>query len=301
MAASSFDEFHPFKSADARDRYLAFYDEAAEKQWPIESETRTVTTEDGDTFMRVSGPTEAPPLVLLPGGRTNSLCWAPMIGALSKDYRTYAVDAIYDDGRSVNTKPMKTIEDVTGWLDRLFDALGFAGPVNLMGVSFGAWASAEYALRHAERLAKVVWLSPAGTVANISGKFVTFGMLCMIPSERSFRAFTRWIMPYSANSDPEWFAEAVTEMVVSEKCFKFRNWPGGPRKLTDEELGSIRVPVLYMVGDHERVCAKPLEAVARVRTVAPRIEIEVFSDAGHDLAWVHTDAIAERTLAFLEA
>ena len=293
-------DVHPFKSAEARDRYLAFYNEAAEKQWPIESEARTVTTEDGDTFMRISGPAEAPPLVLLPGGRTNSLCWAPMIEALSKDYRTYAVDAIYDDGRSVNTKPMKTIEDVTGWLDRLFDALELEG-VNLMGVSFGAWASAEYALRRPERLAKVVWLSPAGTVASISAGFITFGMLCLIPSERSFGAFTRWIMPYAAKSDPAFVDEAVKEMVVSEKCFKFRNWPGGPRKLTDEELGSIRVPVLYMVGDHERVCPKPLDAVARVRGVAPQIEIEVFPDAGHDLAWVHTDAIVERTLGFLEA
>jgi pimeloyl-ACP methyl ester carboxylesterase len=299
VVSSQRDEVHPFKSAEARERYLAFYADAAARQWPLPSEERTVTTADGETFMRISGPADAPPLVLLPGGRTNSLCWAPIIEPLSQQYRTYALDAIYDDGRSVNATPMKTPDDVAGWLDRLFDALGFDGDVNLMGVSFGAWSSAEYALRHGDRLAKMVWLSPAGTVANISGKFVTFGMLCMIPSERSFGAFTRWIMPYAAKDDPDFVSDAVTEMVVSEKCFKFRNWPGGPRKLTDEELAGLDVPVLYMVGDHERVCAKPLEAVQRVRTVAPQIEVEVFPDAGHDLTWIHTDAVVSRTLAFL--
>ena len=47
-----------------------------------------------------------------------------MIEALSQDFRIYAVDAIYDDGRSVNSRPVKTTEDATGWLDRLFEALG---------------------------------------------------------------------------------------------------------------------------------------------------------------------------------
>ncbi len=301
MTDIKLDESHPFKSAEARERYLAFYEQACARQWPIESETRTVTTPDGDTFMRVSGPSDAPPLVLLPGGRTNSLCWSPMIEALSQGFRTYALDAIYDDGLSVNRVPIKTPDDVSRWLDGLFDELGLDDGVNLMGVSFGAWASAEYALRHPDRLAKVVWLSPAGTVANISGKFVTFGMMCMIPSERSFGAFTRWIMPYAAKHDPEFVAEAVKEMVVSEKCFKFRSWPGGPRKLTDEELAGLQMPVLYMVGDHERVCAKPLEAVARVRSVAPQIEVEVFSEAGHDLGWRRPDDVAARTVGFLEA
>ena len=182
MSAAKSGDPHPFRSAEARERYLAFYDEHA-KSWPVASEARTVHTDDGDTFMLISGPVDAPPLVLLPAGRTNSLCWTPVIEALSESFRTYAVDAIYDDGRSMSSRPIKTTADATGWLDRLFDALELADGVNLMGVSFGGWLAAEYLLHAPERLAKVVWLSPAGVVLPMSGEFLARSMMCLVPSE----------------------------------------------------------------------------------------------------------------------
>ena len=289
---------HPFKSAEARERYLAYYDEHA-KAWPLESERRTEHTDDGDTFMLVSGPPDAPPLVLLPAGRTNSLCWTPIVKALSKDFRTYAVDAIYDDGRSVNAQPVKTTDDATGWLDRLFDALGLESGINLMGVSFGGWLSAEYLLHAPERLAKVVWISPAGVTLPLSGQFLGRSMLCLIPSEWTYRWVTKWIMADAAENEPQFFEDAVEEMALSEKCFKFRMWPGGgPRKLTDEELVGIETPVLYVVGENERIC-DPEAAVSRVNAVAPQIETAVIAGAGHDALWVQPDAVRERVLQFL--
>jgi pimeloyl-ACP methyl ester carboxylesterase len=301
MSAAKLGDSHPFRSAEARERYLTFYDEHA-KSWPIASETRTVHTDDGETFMLISGPVDAPPLVLLPAGRTNSLCWTPIIEALSKDFRTYAVDAIYDDGRSVNSRPIKTTADATGWLDRLFDALGLSDGVNLMGVSFGGWLAGEYLLHAPERLAKVVWLAPAGVVLPMSGEFLARSMLCLIPSELTFRWVTRWIMADAAESDPGFVDDAVAEMALSEKCFKFRMWPGGgPRKLDDEELHGIEVPVLYLVGEHERICADPQAAMSRLSTVAPQIETAMIPGAGHDVLWVQSDAVGEKVLEFLGA
>ncbi len=59
-------EYHPFRSAEARDRYLAAYDKRA-ASWPVASETVMVDTEQGRTFVRISGLADAPPLVMLPG------------------------------------------------------------------------------------------------------------------------------------------------------------------------------------------------------------------------------------------
>jgi len=64
--------FHPFKSAQAKDEYLTFYDQQA-KAWPVASETKLVDTFLGQTFVRISGPRSAPPLVLLPGSVLNSM------------------------------------------------------------------------------------------------------------------------------------------------------------------------------------------------------------------------------------
>lgn len=290
---------HPFKSPEARARYLAAYEQQA-SSWPVPSETAMVSTSDGETFVRISGPADGPPLVLLPAGRSNGMCWAPLIESLARKHRVYALDAIYDDGLSVSARPIKTIEDATGWLDGVLGELGLSCGVKLAGISFGAWLAAEYLLAHPERLSKVVWVSPVGVVAPMSGEFIARSMACLIPSERTFRWVTRWIMPDAAEREPEFFEDAVAEMALSEKCFKFRMWPGGgPRKLTDDQLGGIAVPVLYVVGENERICSDVKEAVARIESVAPRVQTCTIANAGHDAVWVETEQVRSAMSEFL--
>ena len=53
MPSSTKTDCHPFRSAEARERYLAFYETQAAK-WPVRSETRVVQTDDfGETFVRM--------------------------------------------------------------------------------------------------------------------------------------------------------------------------------------------------------------------------------------------------------
>ena len=133
-------EYHPFRSEKTKAEYLEYYDLKAE-EWPRDSENRMVSTSYGQTFVRISGPEDAPPVVLLPGGGTSSLMWKDNIEALSKNYRTYAVDDIYDWGRSIYTKKMGCTECNTIWLDELFTALNLGDSINLIGASYGAWNS----------------------------------------------------------------------------------------------------------------------------------------------------------------
>jgi hypothetical protein len=84
--AMELNEYHPFRSRRARERFLAIYDMKA-KQWPVASESRQVATSFGQTQVRISGPAEAPPLVLLHGGGGNLLQWFPNVAAFSGHYR----------------------------------------------------------------------------------------------------------------------------------------------------------------------------------------------------------------------
>ncbi len=102
---------HPFRSAKAREQYHAL-NERRSQSWPVPCECQTVDTSHGHTFMRISGPTDAPPLVLLPGGGNHSLIWCPIIESLSESHRTYALDNIFDIGRSANTLPIKTTKNL---------------------------------------------------------------------------------------------------------------------------------------------------------------------------------------------
>jgi pimeloyl-ACP methyl ester carboxylesterase len=296
-------EFHPFRSAEARDCYLAHYD-AMQAMWPVASEMRLVSTGYGETFVRISGPAAAPPLVLLPGNRSHSLYWFSLVEVLSERFRTYAVDAIYDVGRSLPTRPIASVSDLMGWLDGLLDALGLSEGVNLMGFSFGGWLTAEYALHAQDRLAKVVWLSPGGVAVPATWGFIARAMLLMVPSRMTFGAFLRWLMPDAlrlGGDARDHYDRGLDDMVVSARCFSALKFvPGAPRVLTDAELRSIGIPVLYMVGARDRMCSATA-AADRLRSVMPGTEVEVYPDAGHDLLFVHPEAISRRAVQFLQA
>ena len=70
--------------------------------------------------------------------------------------------------------------------------------------------------------------------------------------------------------------------------------------MTDDELAAITVPVLYVVGENERIC-DPRAAVDRLDAVAPQIEKSVILGAGHDAVWVQTEAVRRAVLEFVEA
>jgi pimeloyl-ACP methyl ester carboxylesterase len=161
---------HPFKSMEAKERYLAFEDKMA-RRWPIISEERLVQTSFGRTFMRISGPVDAPPLVLLPGGGSNSFIWSANIAALSKEFRTYALDNIWDFGRSVPTRRIESGRDFTGWLDELFDTLRLGRDIRIIGYSYGGWVASQYVLDHPERLKGAVLVAPAFTVLPLPSAY----------------------------------------------------------------------------------------------------------------------------------
>jgi pimeloyl-ACP methyl ester carboxylesterase len=152
-------DFHPFKSQKGKETFLTYYDEKA-KEWPVASENKYVTTSFGQTFVRICGPKNAPSLFLIPGDSVTSLDWIPLIESLSKDYRVYALDQIYDIGRSIYTRSMKKPEDFVKWLDELFTVLELDN-INLMGYSYGGWQASLYALSHPERQNKLILLAPA--------------------------------------------------------------------------------------------------------------------------------------------
>jgi pimeloyl-ACP methyl ester carboxylesterase len=292
---------HPFRSEEARDRYLKRYDEWAEG-WPVPSETTVVRAAHADTFVRISGPADAPPLVLLPGLWGNSLMWIPVIGRLSQRHRTYAVDNPCDFGRSSNKMYKGTAEEYCGWLDELFDGLGLRDGVDVMGCSFGTWVAAEYALRAPERLAKLVWSSPGGVVAPPAYTNAIIGLPLM---GAAFVAPARWnvggIMRTLFTDTPEELIEsAVDDMVLGLRCFTKRPFSMKTNRVFSEsELAGIRLPILYIAGEHDPILS-PASAVARLNRVAPDVETVVVPGAGHDLGMAEGEAMCDAILRFLD-
>lgn len=290
--------FHPFRSARAKQEYLAYYDQRAEG-WPVESEERMVTTSFGQTFVRVSGAREGAPLVLLPASVFNSLMWMPNIEALSQHYRTYAVDNIYDCGRSIYTRTLASPEDLVHWLDELFTALGLGNDINLMGLSYGSWLAHQYALRFPQRVKKLVLLAHP-TIVPMNTDFVV-RLLFSFVSTRLFRNFVYWLFDDTAAQDAE--SQSLVEniygdMQLAAKCFKPKAMIN-PTSIRDHELSELQTSALFLVGENEKTFS-PQKAIDRLNQVAPHIQTELIPRAGHDLNFAQAELINQKVLEFLE-
>ena len=291
------ENYHPFKSQDAKETYLKLYDENA-KLWPVPSEVKMIDTSYGKTFVRISGPADAPPLVLLHGLGSNSLMWLQNIEHLSKDYRTYAVDDIYGNGKSIYIKPIKDPNDFVNWLDELFNVLELGNNINLMGMSYGGWQAGMYALKFPDKLSKVILLAPAATVLPVSSAFGRKAILSMLP----FRYFTKnliyWVMEDMVKKDEKVMEGVVDSMFLASKSFKTRR-PPEPTVFEDNEWKNIEVPVLYVVGENEKIYSAE-KAVQHLNTVAPQVKTEIIPSAGHDLVSVQAKIVDEKVLEFLK-
>ena len=295
--------YHPFRSARAKAEYLALYDEAA-KDWPVPSEGRMVDTLYGQTFVRISGPVAAPSLVLLPGAGTCSLMWRPNIEALSERHRTYAVDTLINTGcvgKSVYARAITGSDDAAKWLDELFNALDLGDNINLLGSSYGGWLASQYALHSPGRLNRIVLLAPAGTVLPFRGEYVRRTMLLyLVPLRITYRRFLKWVFNDLAQENSQMVKVIADEFMVSARCFEPPNPKQSPSltALNDEELQSIQVPTLFLVGENE-VLYSAHKAVQRLNGIAPQIRTEVIPNAGHDLILVQTDLVNQKIVEFL--
>jgi len=167
-----------------------------------------------------------------------------------------------------------------------------------MGVSYGAWQTAMYAKRLPGRLSKIVLVAPIAVIAPVSSGFLMRMLLAMIPLEFFFKRFMRWLWEDYIVKDKNTAEKIMDLYLFNEKCFTPRR-PPNPTLFTDDELKSIEVPTLYMVGDNEKNCSVK-KALERINKVAPRIKTELIPGAGHDLLFVQPDLIHEKVLKFLK-
>ncbi|MCA0350640.1 MAG: alpha/beta hydrolase [Chloroflexi bacterium] len=296
--------YHPFRSAAAQTEYHALYDQAAQR-WPVPAETTMVETTYGKTFVRISGPADAPPLVLLPGAGTCSLMWTFTIVPLVQHHRTYAIDSVINTGcrclgRSIDTRPIANAADATTWLDQLFDGLQLTTGIHLMGASFGGWLASQYALHAQQRLAKMALIAPAGTILPFRQAYLRRVILTsIIPFRWMQRRFFRWCCADLARQAPAMLEAMVDETMVCKRCFVPPQYKQLPTltAMEDHELQQLTIPTYVVVGENE-VLYSAQAAIQRLTHVAPNIQTEIISQAGHDLLLAQQAIVNQKLVSF---
>ena len=295
METSTYD---PYLSAEARDFCFAYLDSLAATQWPGPAEERKAPTSFGSTFVRVSGPPAAPPVLLLHGAASTSLMWAPNVEALSKNYRVFAVDQIGEFGKSLCLKPVASFDHLLAWLDELLTALELPAGVSLVGVSYGGALAVQYALHFPHRLRAIVPLAPANTVLRVKAEFWARLLMVTFARRWGLRSFLRWIFADMQRQNPEWVDAVFDQLLVNMQNLQRRR-PVIPPVLTDAEWRSLTVPTLFLMGDRD-VIYSARKAVRRLKQVAPQVTAEIVPGAGHDFTVAHAAAVNQRILQFLD-
>ena len=286
----------PFKSAAARTRYLERYALRA-RAWPVPSEERVVPTSFGQTFVRVSGPPHGVPVLALPGIGSTGLSLAPVVAGLSGPRRTFVIDNIHDVGRSVETKPVSGAADFVAWLDEVRLGLGL-WEVDLLGLSYGGWICAQYALARPRGVRRVVLLAPAGTTAPIPFGFIWRAVLCALPVRAFMRGFMGWVGPTLRAEQPAALEEMVEDGYLATRSFAARKMVP-PLPLSDEAWSGYRSPTLFLAGERE-VIFPAQAAVQKLARLAPCVQTALLPGVGHDFFAVRAEEVTKRVLAFLE-
>ena len=283
----------PFRTREGEAAFLAAYD-AALRLWPVPYEEVDIAGPFGTTHVAVTGPLDAPPLVLLHGYMATSAGWAPNIADFSRDHRVYALDVMGQPSRSIPGEPIRSEADLVAWLTATLDSLQLER-VSLIGMSFGGWVALRYAADAPERVDRLVLLS-AGGLLPLAKPFILRGMLMVfVPTRLTVNSFMRW-----AGFDGDAVRPVLDVMYLGAKHFlmpkETMRIPATP--LTDEELRQLGAPVLLLMGDREVIC-DPAAALDRARRLIPQFEGAIIPGCSHDMCFSQHRLVDARVGEFL--
>jgi pimeloyl-ACP methyl ester carboxylesterase len=291
-----------FKTPEGEAAYLSAYN-AALKLWPVPYDELDIPTRFGTTHVIASGPSDAPPLVLLHGYMATSAMWSLNIADFSKAHRVYAIDVMGQPSKSIPREPIRDRADFMAWLTATLDGLRL-GSVSLVGMSFGGWIALGYAVAAPERVHKLVLLSVGGFLP-MARQFTLRGMLMVfLPTRFTVSSFMHWlgIKENLAHPDTRRMGDVVDLTYLGLKHFLMAPETARvmPTVFSDGELRSIQMPTLVLFGDHEVIC-DPAAALVRALRLIPDCRGELISGPRHEMCVSHHHIVDARVLDFLKS
>jgi pimeloyl-ACP methyl ester carboxylesterase len=289
-----------FKTPEGEAAYLAAYD-AAMKLWPVPYEDIEIPTRFGITHVLISGPKDAPPLVLLHGMSMTSAMWSPNIADFSKDYRVYALDVMTQPGKSIPDpdEPIRDAADFVGWLRETLDGLNL-DRISLVGMSYGGWVALHFAMAAPVRVRKLVLLSPVASFQPLVKQFgLRMLLMILFPTRLTTDSLMGWMGIKDTPGDP--LNRCLLDLFyIGMKHFRFSPETANimPSVFSDDELRALHVPVLLLIGDRE-VIYDPVKALARARALIPDFDGNLVPGCNHDMWCSQPRLVDARVLDFL--
>lgn len=262
---------------------------------------------------------QGPPVVLVHGNPTWSFCYRNIIADLRCDHRVIAMDHV---GCGLSDKPSRknyayTLKQRIDDLEAFLDSVRLSDPVTLVMHDWGGMIAMGWALRHIDRVRRVVvmntaaFLLPAGKrlplrlrvirnggpigallVQGLNGFVrgaVKFGTYAPLPS----KARRGYLAPYDSWRHRVANLEFVRDIPLgpNHRSYAVAKW-------IDDHLHQLRsVPMLILWGRRDFVFDDHFLDQWRQRF--PQAEVCAFDDAGHYVMEDKTDETVLRIRKFL--
>ena len=282
-----------YRSDAARAAVERLYGEALVRL-PFPTESRMISTRFGDSHVLVAGPATGPPVVIFQGGNVVNPLTLAWIAPLADRLRIFAPDTIGQPGRSTGRRVSANDSSLGDWALDLVDGLGLASP-GFVGISYGAGVLLRLAAADPERIARAVFVVPAG-IADVP----LASMLRLAAGYLSYRVIARRSIVAATvarltGPDPD-------PLMVKSTALAFRGTrldTEMPRKATSEELTGLTAPVMVFAGERDPLFP-PERVLPRSRELFVNlVTSETLTGCAHILSPSCADALCRRIGPFL--
>jgi pimeloyl-ACP methyl ester carboxylesterase len=226
---------------------------------------------------------EGPPLLFVHGFPLDHTMWRGQIDHFAATHRVIASD-LRGFGQSVVTDEPVTMAIYADDLAALLDALGVTEPVCLCGLSMGGYIAWAFVERHRERLGSLILCDTRaaadGAAARKTREETALRVLAEGPAFLADGMIEKLFTKTTRTERPELITQ--TQEVIrntSPIAIAAASRAMAARPDVTSRLGSIDVPALLLVGEHDAI--SPPSEMRDMAAALPRATFVEIADAGH--------------------
>ena len=245
----------------------------------------------------VTGPSNAPAIVLGHSLGATLASWDPQVAALAQRLRVVRYD-VRGHGRSPVQPGPCEMADLGNDLLALLDGLGIER-AHLLGLSLGGMSSMWLAARHPERVGRLIvcatsaLLGPPEFWAGRAAAVRAGGCASIADA-----VVARWFTPGFRQRHPEVVAD-MRAMIASTPAEGYAVLCGAIGRMDLQgDLGAIRAPTLAIAGADDP--ATPPEHLERIAAAIPGGRVAVVPEAAHLLNVEQPERVTQLILQHLE-
>jgi 2-hydroxy-6-oxonona-2,4-dienedioate hydrolase len=240
---------------------------------------RQVIVDGLSIFMRVGGEQfPGPTLVLVHGLGVSSRYMVPLAEVLATQYPVVAPD-LPGYGGSDEPGPVLGVRELADFLSRWMDIIGLEHAV-FLGNSFGCQIIAELALRHPQRVGKVILLGPTTDRHSRTFPQQLWRFICDAPNERPSLA---WVL--------------LREYLRSGPRRMVRNIQMTLADPLEQKLPQMQLPILIIRGERDPMVSQLW--AEELAGLSPQGQLVVLPGAGHVPNYSHPAALMRAIEPFL--